>query len=465
MSTNTSVHHPGSWLTRTKLLGALGLFVAVLAVIIYASLPRTYIVMGINPTQLDKDGKLTSYGKMQDVLKARGIELRFKSVEGIAPLELMMKDPEIDFVFGTNSGATLPASIEEQFRSLGVTRKVPLVILASPDSPPITHISQLRGKTIAIKIAPNAEEKVTFIDSKVPPTPYQLEYIYANLFKVLNINSENTKLINTYPEPALSAENANYYVGFYAPNQIGTSAAIRKKIETEKYRFVSPIDLDGVAHRTAALRSGTLDASILWPSLAIPSAPVSYLYSTVSAVVRKSLDPSLVMTLSEAVQSEVSGPNTFRKQNEFPQFFDSESFAPHETAADFYKNGKPFLANYVSPTIAALIIKILIVLIPILTIAWPITNFLPKIYSFYVKHKITHWYVDLEMIDKTLATADPETRRKYSEVIDEIGQGITSMRLPIMHTHYAQELFAARAHVELIRRKLNELAKEDKMGV
>jgi hypothetical protein len=170
------------------------------------------------------------------------------------------------------------------------------------------------------------------------------------------------------------------------------------------------------------------------------------------------------MTLSEAVQSEVSGPNTFRKQNEFPQFFDSESLAPHETAADFYKNGKPFLANYVSPTIAALIIKILIVLIPILTIAWPITNFLPKIYSFYVKHKITHWYVDLEMIDKTLATADPETRRKYSEVIDEIGQGITSMRLPIMHTHYAQELFAARAHVELIRRKLNELAKEDKMG-
>jgi len=102
--------------------------------------------------------------------------------------------------------------------------------------------------------------------------------------------------------------------------------------------------------------------------------------------------------------------------------------------------------------------KLALVLIPLLTILWPITNLIPKIYAFYVKHKITRWYVDLELIDKSFELADAETRKQYLQTIEDIRQGIAEMRLPIMHTHYVQELFAARAHVELIKRKINEFA-------
>ena len=98
-------------------------------------------------------------------------------------------------------------------------------------------------------------------------------------------------------------------------------------------------------------------------------------------------------------------------------------------------------------------------MIPLLTILWPITTLVPKIYSFYVKHKITHWYVDLEMIDKSLGSADVETIKIYSDIVENISHGIREMRLPILHTHYAQELFAARVQVNFIRNKLNELKK------
>ena len=63
------------------------------------------------------------------------------------------------------------------------------------------------------------------------------------------------------------------------------------------------------------------------------------------------------------------------------------------------------------------------------------------------------------MIDKPLGSADAETRKKYSEIIDNIAQSITEMRLPIFHSHYVQELFTARSNVNLIRTKLNELKK------
>ena len=443
-----------------KILIVITLCVIVSAGLLYASYPKTTVVIGVTADFIDDNGRFKIYKKFQETLKKNGIDLTVKVItDSLNGLEGAIKDPAIDLTLVTNNGHSFSSDIREEFRSIGVFRKVPIFILASANTPAITHLSEMRGKTIALKMAPNSDGVAAFTENGSGPSIYGLDYIYADLFRLLNINLKNTKIINSYPAPALSVPDADYYFGFFAPNQIGSTADLRKKIEQEKYRFVNPIDVEGVARRSKATYEARLEASILVPSAAIPNEAVPYLYSTVSMAVRKNLDPSLVMILSEALQNEVSESSTFRKRNEFPRFLDGESFAPHEVAVDFYRNGKPFLTNYVSPTLAALIIKILLVLIPLLTILWPITTLVPKIYSFYVKHKITHWYVDLEMIDKSLGSADVETRKIYLDIIENISRGIREMRLPILHTHYAQELFAARVHVNLIRNKLNDLEK------
>ena len=81
-------------------------------------------------------------------------------------------------------------------------------------------------------------------------------------------------------------------------------------------------------------------------------------------------------------------------------------------------------------------------------------HFLPSIYGFYVKHKITHWYRDLEILEKIYPTLHEDERQHYLDLIREIEEGIQNLRLPIMHSHYVQELFHARAHIELTKQKL-----------
>jgi hypothetical protein len=443
-----------------KVLVLIAFCVIVIAGLLYASYPKMTVTMAVIPSIIDSKGNLIGYTKFQSVMKQRGIELRFKqTTTEPSVLELAIKDPTIDFLLATNSGAVISTDLKDDFSSLGVIRKIPIFILAHAGKPKISHLSELRGQSIALRAAPNSGTKEAFTENRLSPQQYQPEYIYSDLFALLDINFKNTKFINTYPEPAFAAPHADYYFGFYSDGQIGSVNDFPKKIETEKYSFVNLVDIEGVARNSKAIFAGQLEASALWPQLAIPSESVSYMYVTQSAVVRRNLDPSLILVLSEAIQSEASSSTKFSKHNELPRFADSELFSPTDIAKDYYKNGKPFLTDYFSPMVAALLIKIIIILVPILTLLWPISNLVPKIYSFYIKNKISHWYVDLEMIDKSLGSADAETRKKYSEIIDNIAQSITEMRLPIFHSHYVQELFTARSNVNLIRTKLNELKK------
>ena len=110
------------------------------------------------------------------------------------------------------------------------------------------------------------------------------------------------------------------------------------------------------------------------------------------------------------------------------------------------------------PSAAAFITKLLLILVPFLTIAWPLAHFFPSIYSAYVRHKINHWYLDLELIERSYRHADTQLKQRYRETLDEISEGIAALRLPIMHGLYVQDLFIAREHVELIRKKIEAIS-------
>ena len=58
-------------------------------------------------------------------------------------------------------------------------------------------------------------------------------------------------------------------------------------------------------------------------------------------------------------------------------------------AVQFYKSGRPFLQNYLPFWMASLFTRLLIVLVPVLGVLYPLMRFLPALYAWMMRSKIS----------------------------------------------------------------------------
>jgi hypothetical protein len=251
------------------------------------------------------------------------------------------------------------------------------------------------------------------------------------------------------------SQDWDVWITFSLPTKTSSSHELWQEVLSGRVEQLQILDLEGVGRRLSHLKFGQLPASAHVPNKALPKQNINYLSFTRNVIVRDDLDPSIVMLLAEFQKKFASAQTVLNDKDEYPNFSQAGLFKPNKTAEDFYANGRPFLSQHLSPGLSAFLIKILLVLVPALTILWPITHFVPSIYHFYVKHKITHWYKDLEFIERNFLKSDDDARQLMKSKLDEIQMGIQEMKFPVMHLHYVQEIFIAKEHVELIRKRCN----------
>jgi hypothetical protein len=88
-----------------------------------------------------------------------------------------------------------------------------------------------------------------------------------------------------------------------------------------------------------------------------------------SLIVQNGLHPPLQHLLLEAASEVHSSPSVFNKAGEFPAA-EPLDLPLSDTARDYYRTGKPFLQRYLPFWLAALTTRILVLLVPILGIAY-----------------------------------------------------------------------------------------------
>lgn len=446
---------------RILILIASVIFVAIFGVV-HLLYPSSTIVVGVDRSNVDSNGKLTGgYKTIETHLATYGVKLEYRyqtdEAQVLPLLEWATLNPEIDFLWHRETGALLPADVTARFRSIGSVDRS-LWHFRTRDSIDITNLRDLIGKKIIFRTLPEGTTEKPFAKKDFVPSIYSGDWVLHQLFRAVGVTPENSTIINAWPDPITYDMEWDVFLSPIAlPSANSRSIQLHNEILSGKLKLADIRDIRAL-EKITPYETYSVPESAVSVSANIPPRDMRFLSTYQGVAVKKDLDPSLVLILSEALQKMASTKTFRRDKNEFPNFASQSMFEPHPVAVRFYREGKPFLATYVSPGFATFLMKLALVLIPLLTILWPITNLIPKIYAFYVKHKITRWYVDLELIDKSYAQADAETRKHYLQTIEDIRQGIAEMRLPIMHTHYVQELFAARAHVELIKRKINEFA-------
>ena len=204
----------------------------------------------------------------------------------------------------------------------------------------------------------------------------------------------------------------------------------------------------------------------------IPSADITLLASSPALVVRKDLHPALATLLTHAATAspkpgfDRSGePVLFHRAGQFPHANDPE-YEVDPDARAHYKSGElPVLLRAVGPLNASMGIpfwvtafaflnatKIVLLAIPILSIAIPLSRFLPALYTWMIRQRLLQWYDRLKELELTL-DHNP-TRAQLTEVdegLKRIDRAVSRLRLP---RHFSDQLYHLRSHIDLVAQKL-----------
>src|SRR6516164_6249995 len=189
-----------------------------------------------------------------------------------------------------------------------------------------------------------------------------------------------------------------------------------------------------------------------------PPADVTLIATKTNLVVREDLHPALQYLLLNAASEIHSGPSIFNRANAFPAA-EAIDMPLSSEAARFYKSGQPFLHDYFPFWMAALLGKLMILLIPILGVLYPMMRFLPALYDWAMRSKVLRMYGELRLLEDEVAIARNAGRdtREMIARLDRLEEQANHLRMPVA---YASMLYMLRHHIDLVREGLRKYAEK-----
>ena len=186
-----------------------------------------------------------------------------------------------------------------------------------------------------------------------------------------------------------------------------------------------------------------------------PPNDVSLIATKASLVVRNDLHSSLQYLLLEAAADIHSGQSVFNRTGEFPAA-EAVDIPLSNEAQRFYKSGPPLLHDYFPFWMAALIGKLIILMIPILGVLYPMMRFLPRLYDWLMRSKILRMYGELRLLEGEMANAHggPHSSHMIAR-LDRLEEEANRTRVPVA---YASMLYGLRDHIDLVREALKKHA-------
>jgi TRAP-type uncharacterized transport system substrate-binding protein len=212
---------------------------------------------------------------------------------------------------------------------------------------------------------------------------------------------------------------------------------------------------EAYARRHPYLSAVTLPRGIVAIDRDLPPSDVPLLATTTSLVAREDAHPALVQLMVQAADEIHGGAGWFRRSREFPNRRGAELPIAAE-ASRFYDHGAPWMQRWLPWWVANLVDRMWLALAAIVAVLLPLSRVVPPLYEFRVRSRVFRWYAQLRAIeDELLAGPPPEpaARRRLRERLDELDARVERVNVPLS---YADELYALRAYIAMVRQRVIE---------
>jgi TRAP-type uncharacterized transport system substrate-binding protein len=172
-----------------------------------------------------------------------------------------------------------------------------------------------------------------------------------------------------------------------------------------------------------------------------------------SLVVRSDLHPAIQYLLLEAASQLHSKPGIFQKAGQFPAA-EPIDLPLSDQAQRYYQTGPPFLQRYLPFWMAVFVARLLLLLIPILGVAYPMVRLLQAIYGWGMRRRIFNLYGELKFLEADIEARPPGAPvEDLRAALEKLEFRANHLRVPVAFAHM---LYTLRDHIGLVRERLGQ---------
>ena len=379
-------------------------------------------------------GAYHAFGKFyQQQLKNAGIKVELQTSAGALENLKRLHDPKSTVSVALLQGGVADKSGAPGLVSIGRMFYEPLwIFYKSADT--FDRIAQLKGLKIAVGSDGSGTRKLA-----------------TTVLSAANISEQNATLLPiTGPSAveALRSGAADAVLLTFAPE----APLIQALLRDQSIKLMSLSQANALARIFPFLSRVTLPQGVIDLENNIPPNDVELIAPVAALVASEDLHPALIAQLAEAASYIHAGPNLLTRAAEFPRNVDPE-FQMSADALRFYKNGPPFLQRYMPFWAANFLERMLVLLIPLATIAVPLMRGIPAFIRWRVQRKLTYWYGRLDILESGIGKRGVNATSIDAQVreLELIADGVAKLKIP---RAYSEPYYNLRGHIDMVRLRM-----------
>jgi len=407
--------------------------VAVLAFVVTAKFLKPAPPKSFSIATGRSDGAYYRFAKeYQKLLKKEGIDLKIVTTAGSVEALKLLDKGEVDVAF-VQGGTAENYKNDKHLSSLASIFYEPLWIFYKKDIKP-NYLYDLKGKTISIGEEGSGTKALS-----------------SMLLKVNDITSKNTHIRYLSTKDAIeSLKKGSIDALFMVVSP--KSPNIKKLLLQQNIELFSFKRALAYKQKFLFLTNLTLGEGIIDLKHNIPPSNKVLLATTCTLVQNNNFNPELMKLLLKIAKKVHSKKTLFADEGFFPNAKFTQ-IPMNDDAKIYLLKGDSFLEKIFPFRVAVTINRLIIFLIPLVTLLLPFFKGILPVYRWRIRYKIYRWYAQLNEIDKKIEDMDIIDTKKSIDKIKELQYEIkeqTNIPLSYMGEYYNLQL-----HIDLILKKLS----------
>lgn len=371
-------------------------------------------------------------------LAAHGIQVELVPSEGSSQNLAWLAAGKVDVGFVQGGSNAMPAAELESVSSLGSLFLEPVWLFYRSDAArkvsknaTLHTLSQLQGLRVNVGTE----------GSGVPS-------LMSKLFDLNRIEEATIRLSRLEQTPAVVAFlNAELDALVFASSP--ESPMVRMLLQTPGIQLMDFAQSEAYARRLPFLNPVLLPRGVVDLARDIPLRDVRLVATTTTLLTTNQVHPALQQLFSQASIAMHSPADWFQRAREFPQATHNE-FTVSAEAERTIRNGIPWMQRYLPFSYANLMERMWLALGILIAVLLPLSRVVPPLVEFRIRSKVFRWYAELRAIEERSEQHSNEVNDLLAEM-NALDERVGKITVPLS---YADELYALRNHIELVRRKI-----------